>query len=180
MSAPRSARGTVLPATIRAAVARLLESGQQPDAIVHHLQALGAEANEPARGAAGLAVLAGRLREARETAEALADGLTAEGASLAFHVNVELLHAALAQLMLGSGGATLDPNAVHVLARTLDLVTRARLADGELIRKLREAADRLASQQASGPAKAGTQPRGLSEATIRTIKARILGIRDDE
>ena len=116
----------------------------------------------------------GQLKNIREMANALSPADAKDEAD--FHQNVELLHGALAKLLLANRDekVTLDADDVHVLAKTLDLVTKARRADAELILKLYAEAKRQASERA--PADDHGEGPGLSAATVEAIKAEILGV----
>ena len=119
----------------------------------------------------------GQLKDIRNMAETLSPAEAKDEAD--FHHNVELLHGALAKLLLADRDEkiTLDADDVHVLAKALDLVTKARRADAELILALQEEAERHASDQAAGAEGEAAKPRGLSAATVAAIREHILGVK---
>ncbi|HLY54524.1 MAG TPA: phage protein Gp27 family protein [Stellaceae bacterium] len=104
----------------------------------------------------------------RDLIKGLAD-IPDDGGEGSFRLVVELMHAAIADLLLTPPGkpAMFDPDTVQMLAKVLELVAKARRTDAETMLKLKN----------SGQPAEDDQPRGLSGETVRAIKERILGIR---
>jgi len=148
-----------LPKPVREKVGELVDAGRTIDEILEALRAL--DIDDISRSSVGrhvkkLNVVAERVRRSREVADALVRRIGDVGESKALRLDVELMHSAMLDLLMGGEdgeAVTLDPEAAMFMARSLRDLAAAATAAAEA---------------------------GLSAETVNTIKSRILGIRPEQ
>ena len=171
-----------LPAPIVQACNDLIRDGHTIDAIVAALHGLGAPVS---RSAVGRYVKSAResmekYRQAQEVARVWLDKLEAEPQGDVARLLPEMLRAAAFQSIsrLGEEGGPVKAADLMLLARTLrDLAGASKTnIDVQLqLRKLREQVQQRAGD-AARDVESLTRQAGMSEALVRSIRERILGV----
>lgn len=164
-----------LPEKIQDLIRSLRKRGRTIDEILDKLKELDVDIGRSALGAhvQRLDVIAERLRYSRETS-AVVEHLEKAGESKVARLNIELLQAAVMDLLSGADGkpVKLDPKSSMLVATTLHKSAQAKKLDAELILKLRKEFAEKAAEAATGEMKKA----GLSAETIKKIETEILGI----
>jgi len=181
-----------LPETVRAEIGRLRQNGRTIDDILAHLRKMDGIA-PVSRSALGrhlqhMEKLGERIRRSRQVAEALVKELGDAPESQAARVNIELIHNAVLELFMNaesgedideSGKAALagNPEGVMMLAKALDHLTRASSKNLEFIRLAEDRATAKAKREAAQAVDTVGREKGLTAATVNSIKAAIFGVK---
>lgn len=182
-----------LPETVRAEIGRLRQNGRTIDDILAHLRKMDGIA-PVSRSALGrhlqhMEKLGERIRRSRQVAEALVKELGDAPESQAARVNIELIHNAVLELFMNAedgdgeidaaGKAALagNPEGVMMLAKALDHLTRASSKNMEFIRLAEDRATAKAKREAAQAVDTVGREKGLTAATVQSIKAAIFGVK---
>lgn len=189
-----------LPEEIRAEIGALRQQGLTIDEILTHLRHLGAV--QISRSALGrhvknMEVVGEKLRRSRMLSEAWAKGLGDAPESAAARMNIELIHTLMLDMMLGAGDSETvgadaaseasaraallnNPMAAMLMAKAMDHLTKASRQDVEFIKSVETRAEQKALRQAAKAVDSVAREKGLSGETIKAIKEKIFGVRQEK
>lgn len=170
-----------LPAEIREAIHKLLDGGQTLDAIVEHLNSLGAQVSRSALGrySQEYQEVAAKLREAREITSTFAAQLQDMPNDMG-RVTTELLQTLVFKvLMKQAKGEDPDVSAGELmfLAKAIKDMASASKTSADMEMKIRDRAREEALRDAAKAVDTAAKEKGLSAETVQTIKAKILGVK---
>ena len=170
-----------LPQEIQESIHRLLDGGQTLDAILEHLDGLGAKVSRSALGryAQGYEEVAQKLRETRDIATYLGSRLEGQPNDVG-RITTELLHKILFKMtlkQLDSDDPDISARDLMSLGRALKDMTSATKTSADMELKIREASRAEALRDAAKAVDTTGQEKGLTAETVKAIKAKILGIR---
>lgn len=181
-----------LPDTVRSEIGRLRQNGRTIDEILAHLRQM--DGIKPvSRSALGrhlqhMEKLGERIRRSRQVAEALVKELGDAPESQAARVNIELMHNAVLDLFMNAeGGEKIDqdgkaalsgnPEGVMMLSKALDHLTRASRSNMDFIKQAEDRAAARAKKEAAQAVDDVAKEKGLTAATVNSIKAAIFGVK---
>jgi len=165
---------------ILAEVHAAIERRQSIDDIVQVIRSLGAEASRSAVGryAKSFNAIARQQREVRSIAEAFGKEFGSDDGQEG-RLMIQLIQSMVtrATMSLAQDDVDeIDPKDLHYFARSAkDLISAAKI-DVERETKIREEAKKAAREQAAIDAVSSGRSAGASEATLDTIRRRILGL----
>ncbi|NIX75398.1 DUF3486 family protein [Microvirga terricola] len=183
-----------LPAEIRDLIGQLKDKGRTLDEIVACLRQMLGPDDAPSRSALGrhlqkVEAIAERMRHSRVVADTLVRQLGEESTDKTTRLNIELMHTVIfdlvtaAQMANGEDGEpaslTLDPEQVMFLAKSLDHLGKASVADVQRIEKIEKRAAEKAKVEAAKAVDNVAKTKGLTSDTVDAIKREILGIRSE-
>jgi len=174
---------------IRDLIGQLRDNGRSIDAILEHLRKLLPDDDVPSRSALGrhlqkIEVIAERMRQSRVVADTLVRQLGDEPADKSTRLNIELMHSVIFDIVTASqaGGenegqpVTFDPEQVMFLAKSLDHLGKAAVADVQRIEKIEKRAAEKAQKEAAARVEKVAREKGLSEDTLAAIRSGIFGV----
>lgn len=169
---------------LRELIGQLRERGFSIDKIRDKLLELDADISRSALGrhVKGLDELGERLRRSRQVADALVAKLGDAPESKQAQLNIEIMHGMVLEMLRGEDGAgiRLDPESAMLLSRSLQALTSAEKAHGDMVIKVRReiAAEQKAKldEMEREAKKPGGGKRGFDPETLRRVRQEIYGI----
>lgn len=167
----------LLPEDILEEVHRLIRDKATIEQIIDAVAEMGKTISRSAMGryTKNLKEVSERLERSQKISNAMIEKLGSQPESKTARLNNELLHSVVTELVLQADDGEdirLDPKAAHDLSKALDHLSRAEKTNAETIMKARKEA---AKQAVAAATKTGKE-KGLTQDTIDSIKASILGI----
>lgn len=170
-----------LPQEIKEAIHKLLDGGQTLDAILEHLNGLGASVSRSALGRYSQEYqnVAAKLREAREITTCFAAQL-ADMPNDMGRVTTELLQSLVFKVLLNEAqGEEIDLKAGEImfLAKAIKDMASANKTSADLEMKIRDRVREETLRDAATAVDSAAREKGLSADTVQAIKAKILGVK---